>query len=429
MAALTELLPVAVLSCVALLAWRRSRRQACWAVLAASAWLAAEDLGPGVFVHRPLLLHVALAASVTGRSDRWSRALLTLSWLVAIMLPFVDRQGLVALLAGAMLVQAWRLRRSATASAQAVTLLAASLVLPVLARSGSAATEPGPERAVVYALLVTTACLALVVGLLRSVDGETEAVIELTDSDPGGTIADLRERLAATRDPRVRSALTRAIDLLSTNEELQRELNRRVEEVRTSRARLVEATLEQQRDLQALLADGALRHLADLRQVLVGLQPQVGDDVSDLVRRCLDELTSIGAELRELATGLNPRTLDRQGLRAALLELADSLPVPVEVSATDDRLPGSTELALWFACAEAVTNAVKHAEATGLAIDIGTGDGSVIAEIRDDGRGGAQIVPGGGLSGLEDRLAAVGGHLAVRSAPGEGTCVTIVVPA
>ena len=95
---------------------------------------------------------------------------------------------------------------------------------------------------------------------------------------------------------------------------------------------------------------------------------------------------------------------------------------------TAGRLPEPLETALWYACAEALTNVVKHADASKAVVEVCFADGEVVALVRDDGVGGARPVPGGGLTGLADRLGVVGGRVAVDPDPAGGTQVCIRVP-
>jgi signal transduction histidine kinase len=102
--------------------------------------------------------------------------------------------------------------------------------------------------------------------------------------------------------------------------------------------------------------------------------------------------------------------------------------LPVRVHAPATRFPQPVETALWYACAEALTNAIKHSGATGASLSVEQEEGHVIARISDDGVGGAWLVPGGGLAGLADRLASVNGLLHVEAGRNGGTDVSIQVP-
>jgi signal transduction histidine kinase len=132
-------------------------------------------------------------------------------------------------------------------------------------------------------------------------------------------------------------------------------------------------------------------------------------------------------DLEQLARGLHPRVLVEEGLAAALGDLSQRSPVPVEVTASVGRFPERIETTLWYACAEAVANTWKHARATAVSVDIAELGGVLVATIRDNGVGGARMSPGGGLSGLADRLSTVNGELELASGE-SGTAVSIRVP-
>ncbi|MDV3206737.1 MAG: hypothetical protein LOY04_06535 [Rhodococcus ruber] len=121
--------------------------------------------------------------------------------------------------------------------------------------------------------------------------------------------------------------------------------------------------------------------------------------------------------------------LQEHGLAAALTALAERAPLPVEIVDTlTGRAPASIELAAYFIAAEAVANATKHSGATHIEIDLRRDGGMLRMVVTDDGCGGATLTAGGGLSGLSDRAAALGGVLGVHSPPGGGTTLTLSLP-
>jgi signal transduction histidine kinase len=132
-------------------------------------------------------------------------------------------------------------------------------------------------------------------------------------------------------------------------------------------------------------------------------------------------------ELRELAHGLPPAQLDA-GLGPALRELARRTPLPVEVEVTGERFNRGLEAAAYFIACEGLTNAVKHANATRIELSTGRENGRLVVSIADDGIGGARRLPGSGLSGLSDRVAAHGGTLRIESDQGAGTTLTAELP-
>ena len=134
------------------------------------------------------------------------------------------------------------------------------------------------------------------------------------------------------------------------------------------------------------------------------------------------------AELRELVQGVVPAALTERGLYAAAVELTDRMPMPVELDfePLPGDLPIGIETAGYFVVSEALANAVKHSHAEELRLSIGRPAGRLRIEVVDDGIGGA--VAGGGLSGLADRVEALGGWIEVESPPGEGTRLVAELP-
>jgi signal transduction histidine kinase len=135
-------------------------------------------------------------------------------------------------------------------------------------------------------------------------------------------------------------------------------------------------------------------------------------------------------DLRELAGGIHPTVLSTRGLRAAVETLAEGSPLPIEpLDIPEERFSPVVESTVYFLISEALTNAVKHAQATSAAVRIAVAGRSLSVEIRDDGIGGAAARPdGSGLSGLADRVGAVGGTLNVKSPPGAGTTLQADIP-
>jgi PAS domain S-box-containing protein len=204
----------------------------------------------------------------------------------------------------------------------------------------------------------------------------------------------------------------------------------RAHELEASRRRLVEAADAERRRLGRDLHDGAQQRLVN---VVINLQMALAaadedGEATQLVSGALDEARTAIEDLRELSTGLHPSILVNRGLRAAIVALTARAPLPVTFDVPDVRLPPSVEAASYYVTAEALTNVAKHAEASEARVDVAVDDEHVTLTIRDDGRGGAQAIPGRGLGGLLDRVAAFGGTLEVVSRPGGGTCVRATIP-
>jgi signal transduction histidine kinase len=201
-------------------------------------------------------------------------------------------------------------------------------------------------------------------------------------------------------------------------------------ELVASRVRIVEAADEQRRRVVRDLHDGAQQRLVHTIFVL-----QRAHDHADLppdLRQLLDSgLTHAHAaisELRELAHGIHPAILTHDGLAPAIRALADRAPLPVEVEIPRERYPAPVESVAYFVAAEALTNVAKYARSSTARITATRTPAGLRLVVEDDGAGGAQGAPGGGLCGLRDRLAALGGRLAVDSPPGAGTRISAEIP-
>jgi signal transduction histidine kinase len=180
---------------------------------------------------------------------------------------------------------------------------------------------------------------------------------------------------------------------------------------------------------QRLVAIGlTLRH-AQLRADRVrgtAIEPAVAE-LTTAMDEAVAELSTSIDELRELAGGLRPGSLD-EGLGMALRELAARTPVRLEVCALPERFPSHIETAAYFVACEAVTNAVKHADASQISLTLARENGSLVVMVVDDGRGGAEPHRGTGLLGLADRIRAHHGDLRVDSPFGGGTRLEARLP-
>jgi signal transduction histidine kinase len=108
--------------------------------------------------------------------------------------------------------------------------------------------------------------------------------------------------------------------------------------------------------------------------------------------------------------------------------VAERLPVPVALDVPSGRFDPTVESAAYFLACEAMTNAAKHADASSVRVCVRTQPDRLLIEVLDDGAGGAAMAPGGGLAGLQDRVAALGGSVTVDSPPGQGTRITASIP-
>jgi signal transduction histidine kinase len=212
---------------------------------------------------------------------------------------------------------------------------------------------------------------------------------------------------------------------------LQTELRRRLEELDASRSRIVAVADEERRRLARDLHDGAQQRLVsiglDLRHAQHALNGSAPPEVDRTIDGAVAELGNAIDDLRELASGLRPVSLDA-GLGSALRELAARSPIPVEVREDSRRFPRELEAAAYFIACEGLTNAVKHAAAHQVVLGCAGQEGELVLTVSDDGAGGADVRRGSGLLGLIDRARAHGGSLVIDSTPGAGTRVTARLP-
>jgi signal transduction histidine kinase len=226
-------------------------------------------------------------------------------------------------------------------------------------------------------------------------------------------------------------AVVAAATLSLENERLAADLRAKVEELRASRARIVESSDAARRQLERDLHDGAQQRLVSLALSLRLLGSKLDGDpeAAKELEAARNELDEALGELRKLARGIHPSVLSDRGLNAALEGLAGSAPLPVELDGTlEERLPQPVESAAYFVVAEALTNVAKYARASHAHVNVTRDDGRVVVEVADDGVGGADPAKGSGLRGLIDRVSALDGRLEVDSYPGRGTTVRATFP-
>jgi signal transduction histidine kinase len=212
---------------------------------------------------------------------------------------------------------------------------------------------------------------------------------------------------------------------------LRVELRRQLAEVQASRARIVAAGNAERRRIERDLHDGAQQRLVSiglrLRHAQYQLRSGEPAHADETIDHAVSELSIAIDGLRELAHGLPPAQLDA-GLDPALRELAVRAPLSVEVHSTTERFSVGLEAAAYFIACEGLTNAIKHSNATAVTVDAHRSDGRLVISVTDNGVGGVVEKPGGGLRGLNDRVAAHGGSLHVESAPDKGTTLTAELP-
>lgn len=209
----------------------------------------------------------------------------------------------------------------------------------------------------------------------------------------------------------------------------QGELLRRVSELATSRAGVVEAVNGERRRIERDLHDGVQQRLVALG-MLLGRARRADDrtHADDLLRQAHEESQAALRDLREVTWRVYPIALDEGGLHSALEAVAERSSVPVVLQYDlAERLDPATETVAYFVASEAVTNALKHGSPERIVIDVYRDDSWLVTRVRDDGDGGAQPT-GTGLSGLARRVAAADGEFRVDSPLGGPTVVSARLP-
>jgi signal transduction histidine kinase len=216
--------------------------------------------------------------------------------------------------------------------------------------------------------------------------------------------------------------------LAPTRAEMAAQLGR----VTESRSQVVDASAAELRRIERDLHDGAQARLVSVG-MSIGLAEQLVRHNPDLALALLAEARASNgealSELRALVRGIHPPVLAERGLDGAVRALALSLPLPVDVHADlPSRICAPVESAAYFAIAEALANVVKHSGANRAWVQVECADDRLIAMVGDNGTGGADPAAGTGLRGVEQRLAAFDGVIAVTSPPGGPTLVTMELP-
>jgi signal transduction histidine kinase len=195
-------------------------------------------------------------------------------------------------------------------------------------------------------------------------------------------------------------------------------------ELVASRARIIAAADAARERLARDLHDGTQQRLVTTVVNLQLADQQFDRDdaqgAREILQAALAEAGEALSELRELAHGVHPTILTNRGLGAAAAALAERSPLPVQVAVGDERYPPHVEAAAYFFIAEALTNVVKHAQATHAELKVQRRDGDLVIDVRDDGVGGADSA-GSGIRGLRDRIEALGGQMQITSPRGLGT--------
>ena len=238
------------------------------------------------------------------------------------------------------------------------------------------------------------------------------------------TVTDVNKRLPADAEKR----LEKFAELLGTaiaNADSRAELA-------ASRARIVAAGDDARRRIERDLHDGAQQRLVTLAVALRRAEAKVpvgSDELRAEVSHVAEGLKTAVDGLRELSQGIHPAELTAGGLSPALKALGRRSAVRVELDVPfEDRLPDQVEVAAYYTVSEALTNASKHANATRVWVSLSIEDDVLLLSIRDDGVGGADPRRGSGLTGLRDRIEALGGRIQIESQTGSGTVIEVEIP-
>jgi signal transduction histidine kinase len=226
-------------------------------------------------------------------------------------------------------------------------------------------------------------------------------------------------------------AVTAAAAIAIENGRLHVELHARFEEVKGSRARVIEAGQKERQRLERNLHDGAQQRLIALALELRLLEERLAgdDDATARLGAARREISASLDELREVARGLHPAVVSAHGLEVALEQLSVHATVPVHLAVSvEPRLPEPLEVAAYYLVAESLANVGKHARASFASVEVTRTACGMVVEVIDDGVGGADTEGGSGLRGLGDRVETLDGRLRVWSPAGAGTRVRAEVP-
>ncbi|MGZ3148293.1 sensor histidine kinase [Lentzea chajnantorensis] len=210
------------------------------------------------------------------------------------------------------------------------------------------------------------------------------------------------------------------------------ELAVEAERLQSSRARGVEAAEAERRRIERDLHDGAQQRLVAVAMGLGRAKSKLDSDpegAAELIAEAHADAKLAIKELRDLARGIYPSVLGDRGLDAALSALAARVPIEVDLQVdVDPRPPTAVESAAYFTVGEALTNITKHSTGTRATVRVNRIDTGVLVEVTDNGQGGAELKPGGGLAGLADRAATIDGVVVVVSPAGGPTVIRAELP-
>jgi signal transduction histidine kinase len=445
-------------------------------------WLAEQT----AYLHRGALFALALALPDGRPRTDLARAGVVLAWFAAIVWPVWDVDAMALVAAAALLAVAidlrtnafgWRERATASIGLACVGVLVSAIVADAVRSIAGASQDATDATVLAYAVAVTVAGIGLFAGVLldapaslaeravalerggtrlrdalRDVLGDPQLSIGFGSDETAlvdDTGAPLRPPPAGGRvtpivvsgdqvgvvvhspatldDPATRGAVLATVGLAAERARLRTEVDRQIEAIAASRRRLLLTEEEERRRLAERLDYGPGAALVEVEQLVreARAAQTASAELVSALERASDQLSRVRPEIDALVRGLS--VADERELRAALRRLAADIPVDVELELAETPLPAAVASALWFVCAEALSNAVKHAAARSVRVSLSAAGGAARLTIADDGRGGADA-RGSGLIGLADRVVALGGRLRVDSPRGAGTTVVAEVP-
>src|ERR1022692_974952 len=258
---------------------------------------------------------------------------------------------------------------------------------------------------------------------------QRDRLVEFIRTEAGTPIAVIIADPALARYRGLFDAAVQTSGLALKNAQLQAQAARaELEQVRASRARIIEAGLAERRRLERDLHDGVQQHLLGLAAQLTAAMTSTADPAATAAfGQVRDELKEVLGELRDLAHGIHPAVLSQGGLAVALEDVTERLPLPVRVIAPASRAAPAVEATAYFVACEALTNVVKHSKADSASVVIRMTGSWLDMEIADDGVGGA-TPDGHGLANIVDRVGALDGNVTIDSPPGRGTRLVVRIP-
>jgi signal transduction histidine kinase len=265
------------------------------------------------------------------------------------------------------------------------------------------------------------------VALPTAGEGRTATLVE-RDGQP---VAALVHDASLDDEPELLEAVTAAAAIALDSARLHADLAARLDELRGSRVRVIEAGQRERQRLERNLHDGAQQRLVALSLELTMLKKRLDGDpeASTRIDHARTEIAMSLEELRDIARGLHPAVVSGHGLAVALESLAARAAVPVQLRVElADRLPEPLEVAAYYLVSESLANIGKHAHASSASVAVSRANGNVVVEVVDDGVGGADTERGSGLRGLADRVEALDGRLRVWTPIGHGTRVRAEIP-